>query len=174
MSTNYDSVEPLGKVKRWCSTAKEKIDVDQPKLFSAYNASMGGVDLLDQAVNNYRVSIQGKKWWWSLFTHMLNVCLVNAWRLQVESGNKTMDLLPIQREVARCYLRSFQKSTYTRKRPIGSVPASVIRDEGGHFPKKLDKQLRCRKCHSRVRWMCIKCEVTLCLERDCFIKFHTE
>lgn len=27
----------------------------------------------DQAVNNYRISIQGKKWWWPLFTHMVNV-----------------------------------------------------------------------------------------------------
>lgn len=173
MLSNYDSVTPLSKVKRWSSAAKEKIDVPQPKLFSTYNASMGGVDLFDQSVNNYRVSIQGKKWWWSLFTHMINAAVVNAWRLQISAGNKEMDLLEFQREVVRHYLRCFPKSTYTRKRTTGSVPVSLTKNEGGHFPRKIDKQLRCRVCHQRVRWTCIKCDVTLCLERDCFIEFHS-
>ncbi|KAJ8928709.1 hypothetical protein NQ314_018719 [Rhamnusium bicolor] len=115
MATNYDTIEPLSKVKRWSSAKKEKIDVPQPQLFSKYNASMGGVDLLDQAVNNYRINIQGKKWWWPLFTHMLNVSVVNAWRIQNLSCEKNTDLLTFVRSIARHYLRCFEKIQYIEK-----------------------------------------------------------
>ncbi|KAH8040456.1 hypothetical protein HPB51_010422 [Rhipicephalus microplus] len=40
----------------------------QPHLFNSYNSGMGGVDLHDQTVNNFRICIHGRKWWWPLFT----------------------------------------------------------------------------------------------------------
>lgn len=171
MMTNYDSIYPLSKVKRWSKEQKQRIDVPQPHLFANYNSAMGGVDLLDQAVNNYRICIQGKKWWWPLWTHMLNVTVVNAWRLHALAGGN-IDLLNFIRCISRHYLRVFEKAQHSRH--PSTVPRSIVRDEGGHYPKKIDKQLRCRKCHNRARWSCMKCNVTLCLERDCFVKFHTE
>lgn len=172
MITNYDSIEPLGKVKRWSKEQKAKIDVPQPHLFAEYNEGMGGVDLLDQAVNNYRISIQGKKWWWPLWTHMLNVALVNAWRLHSLTNNsQKMDLLNFLRHVSRHYLRNFEKHSYQKK--TRNIPQSLVASEFGHFPQKLENQLRCRQCHRRVRWECRKCKVTLCLERECFVEFHS-
>jgi hypothetical protein len=47
MATNSDSVDPVGKVKRWFTVEKAKVDIPQPLLFQTYNSSMGGVDLLD-------------------------------------------------------------------------------------------------------------------------------
>jgi hypothetical protein len=47
MATNYDSVDPVGNVKRWFTVEKAKVDIPQPLLFQTYNSSMGGVDLLD-------------------------------------------------------------------------------------------------------------------------------
>lgn len=169
MATNYDSATPVGTVKRWSTAAASKIDIQQPLLFKTYNKYMGGVDILDQCVNNYRIGIRGKKWWWPLFTHMINLTLVNAWRIyQIANGGDSLDLLAFQRCIVRHYLRS---STF-KKRPSGSVPVSIRSSEGGHFPKKLEHQLRCIVCHYRVRWSCCKCNVTLCLERDCFIRYH--
>jgi N-glycosylase/DNA lyase len=111
MITNYDCIQPMAKVKRWSKEQKEKIDVPQPRLFAAYNNAMGGVDLLDQAVNNYRVTMQGKKWWWPLWTHMLNVSVVNAWRLHSLVNNNTkVDLLQFVREITRYYLRNFENT----------------------------------------------------------------
>jgi hypothetical protein len=173
MASNYDSVAPLSKVKRWSSATKEKLEVPQPRVFSNYNSYMGGVDLLDQATNNYRISIKGKKWWWVLFTHMLNVTMVNAWKLYLHASSTKCDLLDFMRNISRHYLTCFQKSSYIRRRPIGTVPESIIQDKGGHFPQELQKQLRCRQCGQRARWHCIKCKVTLCLERNCFIVYHT-
>lgn len=174
MATNYDSVEPLIPVKRWDSSEKAKVDVPQPFVFSNYNKSMGGVDLLDQAVNNYRISIQGKKWWWPLFTHMINLAIVNAWRISLISNNSKMDLLSFHRSITRHHLMNFTKSVYTRNRPQGSVPLSIVRSNNNHFPEKLDKRLRCRMCHLQARWKCGKCGITLCLERSCFADFHQQ
>ncbi|KAI8124550.1 hypothetical protein CVS40_4886 [Lucilia cuprina] len=42
---------------------------------------MGGVDLHDNAVQNYSVSIRAKKWYWPLWISTLNSSLVNAWKL---------------------------------------------------------------------------------------------
>ncbi|KAF5296703.1 hypothetical protein FQA39_LY12403 [Lamprigera yunnana] len=77
IATNYDSFEPLGKVKQWSKERKEKVDVPQPMLFAAYNAGMGWVDLLDQVV-----TIEGKNGG-GRFGLMLNVSVVNAWRLHL-------------------------------------------------------------------------------------------
>jgi hypothetical protein len=52
MATNYDSVDPVGKVKRWFTVEKAKVDIPQPLLFQTYNSSMGGVDLLDPQLQN--------------------------------------------------------------------------------------------------------------------------
>nr|CAH7746200.1 unnamed protein product [Callosobruchus chinensis] len=174
MGTNYDTIEPQSKVKRWSSVKKEKVDVPQPQLFRKYNSSMGGIDLLDQGVNNYRISIQGKKWYWVIFTHMVNTALVNAWRIHMlNSGKQKVDLLSFIRSVTRHYLRCFSKASYSKTRPSPPVPTSIVQDEGGHFPGKNEKQLRCRQCHLRACWKCIKCNVTLCIERECFIQFHS-
>lgn len=66
MATNYDTVAPIQKVKRWCKEKKEKVDLDQPNVFRSYNRGMGGVDANDQGVNNYRIAIRGKMIWYSL------------------------------------------------------------------------------------------------------------
>lgn len=37
--------------------------IEQPLLIHAYNKTMGGVDLFDNAINNYRIKVRGKKWY---------------------------------------------------------------------------------------------------------------
>lgn len=173
MVTNYDTLEPVYHVKRWSAIDKEKIDIQQPSIFQNYNRFMGGVDLHDQAVNNYRISIRSKKWWWMLFTNMINMTVVNAWRLFQVANNESMGLLEFERMIVRHYLSCHNKSTYTKLRPIGQLPISVRMEGAGHFPQKLDKQLRCTQCHLRARWSCSRCKVTLCIERDYFRSYHS-
>lgn len=175
LATNYDNMEPVGKVKRWSTAAKDKIDVPQPFLFQNYNQHMGGVDTHDQAVSNYRINIRGKKWWWCLFTHMVNMSVVNAWMLHKLASEEKVDLLDFQRQIVVHYIKCFgSKSQYLKQRPAAQVLPSIRNHEGGHFPYKLRKQLRCVQCHLRATWACIKCQLTLCLERDCFIVYHSQ
>ena len=97
----------MGKVKRW-SAEKEKIDVQQPHVFKSYNGGMGGVNLHDQAVNNYMISIRGK-WWGVLFIHMLKVTKVHAWKLHVLAIPTKMDRLTFTRNIVQHYIFSCTK-----------------------------------------------------------------
>lgn len=56
MDTNYDALEPVSYVKRWSSAAIAKVDVPQP----------------------HGIFIRDKKWWWVIFTNMINIAIVNA------------------------------------------------------------------------------------------------
>ncbi|CAG4955700.1 unnamed protein product [Parnassius apollo] len=116
MGSNFDAVEPLEKVKRWCSIQKQKVDVYIPRLFN-YNRGMGGVDQMDQSIGLYRVAIKGKKWWWVIFTYHLDMAISNAWRLHVLISKTTdtpyMDQLLFRRTIVRAYLRQ----TKTKSRP---------------------------------------------------------
>nr|XP_026496431.1 piggyBac transposable element-derived protein 2-like [Vanessa tameamea] len=169
IATNYDTIEPLGVVKRWSPVQRQKTDVNIPKLFQTYNKNMGGVDELDQSISLYRIAIHGKKWWWVLFTYMVDMAIANAWRLHVISHSDSMDQLLFRRTIARYYLR---QKTQHKARSSSSLVPGLPQDGIGHYPQKLGKPLRCVICHARVRWQCKKCLKTLCVEKQCFENFH--
>ena len=64
----------------------KKIEVSQPNIVHQYNNKMYGVDRFDQNVNHLRVSIGGKKWYWSIVTWLLNVTVHNARQLHKKLG----------------------------------------------------------------------------------------
>lgn len=169
MATNHDAIDPMGFVQRWCPVQREKTNVRIPLLFQNYNNGMGGVDEMDQSISLYRIAIHGKKWWWVLFTYMVDMAVANAWRLHVISKEDPMDQLLFRRSIARYYLRLEMPR---KVRPSSSSVEGLPKDGIGHYPKKLVNQLRCVICHSRVRWECKKCRKTLCVEKSCFEKFH--
>lgn len=174
MGSNFDDIEPLGKVKRWCKERKQKVDFNIPKLFINYNKGMGGVDQMDQSISLYRIAIKGKKWWWVLFTYLIDMAMSNVFRLHVllskEDENMTyMDQLIFRRTVARAYLRP----TKATSRPTSSSVLGLDRKNYGHNPERVENPLRCVICHNRVRWRCELCQKTLCVERPCFGQFHT-
>jgi N-glycosylase/DNA lyase len=65
-------------VLRWSKDDKKKVPVEQPHVYETYNSYMGGVDNVDQNLNAYRIVIKGKKWWWVIFTYLIDLCMVNA------------------------------------------------------------------------------------------------
>ncbi|KAK9695841.1 Transposase IS4 [Popillia japonica] len=91
--SNYDTIEPLQKVKRWSKRQKQFIDVSQPLLYKTYNNRMGGVDLSDQSVTTYRIGIRCKKWWWVLFTYMPDLAMTNVWKVYLLVSNNKISQL---------------------------------------------------------------------------------
>lgn len=173
MATNFYSVEPKGAVKRWDRKVLAKVSVPQPRLFKTYNSHMGGVDLVDQGVNAYRVGLRSKRWYFAIFTYFLDLAVYNAWRLhKIADGN--MDELGFRRSIVRSYLRDaavFHKVKGKREAlPLNPRDQPAL----GHWPKKLLSQQRCRICHAKCRWQCEYCRITLCIERDCFKKHHMQ
>ena len=66
-------------VTRWQRDIKAKDDVPQLKVLNSYNAYMGGVDHHDWLAGMQATSLRGKKWYWPLFTRMLDMIVVDAW-----------------------------------------------------------------------------------------------
>ena len=60
--SNTYGLLPLRKVKRW-KKGEGYMNVDQPAVIAHDNNGMGGVDLMDRALSDYRPSIHRKKWY---------------------------------------------------------------------------------------------------------------
>lgn len=60
ISTHYH-IEPIASAKRYDKKAKTEVSIPQPVVISTYNKYMGGVNLHDNGVANYRIRVMGKK-----------------------------------------------------------------------------------------------------------------
>ncbi|GFS30003.1 DDE_Tnp_1_7 domain-containing protein [Nephila pilipes] len=62
---------------------------------------MEGVDRCENLVSDYRISVHGKKWLWSIFTIYLDISLVNAWKIsRLSTIRNKKSILEISQEVA--------------------------------------------------------------------------
>ncbi|KAG5862926.1 hypothetical protein JTB14_027434 [Gonioctena quinquepunctata] len=66
---------------------------------------MGGTDLLDENTARYRISIRRKKWWWAIFTWLLDVSVVNAWNIYRQHEN--IKQLVFRRQIVQTYLTKY-------------------------------------------------------------------
>jgi len=170
VATNYDSVDTVGKVKRWSVANKAAIEVPQPTVVNNYNCHMGGVDMLDSFMANYRPTFRSKKWWWPLFLNGLNMLVVAAWKLHVEVGGK-FDQLAFRRYIVRSLMHSVNPSAV--QAGPGPRPLDEVRKDGlHHHLSRNDKQARCRVCMKNCRMKCTKCDVPLHIH--CELAYHTQ
>ena len=171
------STEPMSKVQCWSRVEKRRIDIDRPHVIERYNKTMGGTDCQDQHINNYHTGIRGKKWWFPLFTWLVDARIQNAWLLGQKASCRDCDtLLIFHRTVACYYLKHYGSEP---KRPGGrsaSAPASdsLRFDRIDHFIicNEGDARCRCLQCKTRSVYGCKKCDRGLCPK--CFVAYHTE
>lgn len=178
-STKY-GVNPTVPVKRYSSEQKKNVTVPMPFMIHQYNKGMGGTDLMDQNINAYRINIRNKKWWYGIFSWLIDAVTQNAWILSKKQNNK-MTQLNFRRAIAEAYLIKYAVS---RKNPgptgrfISSarVLEDIRYDRMDHWithtPEKKRKRCAAVTCQSQVRTMCQKCKVGLCI--DCFVTFHSK
>lgn len=177
--SNHEALEPQQSVSRWSRERKEKVKVCQPKCIASYNKWMGGVDRMDWSINKYRVKIRGKKWYFPIFTNLIDMTLINAHILYTLAGNK-IPLLDFRRIITRTYLSiSSVSNPRNAGRPSLTKPnfkrvlETVRFDPVGHFIQRTidGKQRKCGICKSNARKQCSKCNVGLHVE--CFEIWHT-
>lgn len=175
VASTVDGDEPLGTVRRWSKKDINHVLIPIPKSIQNYNKYMGGTDQMDQNVNNYRIGIRGKKWWWCLFTWFVDVAVQNAWQLARLRGTN-IDQLSFRREIAMSYLLRFQEPAtgYGKKNMDAHGAMDARYDNVGHHVRFVPdkKRRRCQglHCSSHTRTECKKCDVGLCI--DCFANFH--
>ena len=171
--TNHESDLPLARAKRWDRSQRSHRMISQPRLIHNYNQNMGGVDSHDWLCGKYATGIRGKKWYWCLFTRMLDMAVVNAWLLHrlVQTDGSPLSLLEFRRQIAVAYMRATE-SRPQRSMPPPTAPGDVRYDGKGHLVVIGDRQRRCRMngCQKRPSYQCAKCKVTLCIA--CFSPYH--
>lgn len=144
---------------------------------------MGGTDLLDENMNRYRISIRRKKWWWAIFTWLLDSSMTNAWDTTRKATSSNISQLDFRREIVQVYLTRYgiaprgagRQSTSQTSITLHRISDDVRYDGSQHLlVPNPDKKRRCagEGCSSIVRTICKKCNVGLCLE--CNFIFHTK
>nr|CAH7764813.1 unnamed protein product [Callosobruchus chinensis] len=78
VASNAYGVLPTKSAKRYSAAEKKNITVDMPNAINLYNENMGGTDLMDRNISNYRIKIRNNKWYWQTFTHLLSASASNA------------------------------------------------------------------------------------------------
>ena len=179
IATNYSSVYPVGNTTRHSHKLKKKIAIKISKVVSKYNKSMGGVDLLDKQVSLYRTRIRGKKWWFPIFTQMLEVAVVNCWRIHnIVNKDENLTLLETRRRLNLALLSKTSSSNGHRPEPQrnilrrGRVSEEVRYDSGSYFVAVIQTQRRCAQCGKKVKRICSRYDVPL--HDACFEIFHTK
>ena len=141
---NHEGVDPTASVRRWNLATRNAVSIAQPLMIKSYNKHMGGVDLLDRFLSDYRPQLRSKKWWWCLFANFLNMLAVTAWRLHKElKGN--MSHLQFRREIVRTLFGKAPDKTIRPGRSRMPVDGTKF---GGvfHVCESSAKQGRCKKC----------------------------
>ena len=93
----------VSKVKRYSQKQKRNREVNCPKMVQEYNQHMGGTDRLGQNVRKYQIATRGKKWYWCIFTWLVDVTVQNAWLLHKKCGG-SLRQFEFKEYIAQSYL----------------------------------------------------------------------
>ncbi|KAM8702082.1 hypothetical protein ACLKA7_004943 [Drosophila subpalustris] len=172
--SNFLSHTPMARTKRYDRKQRKMVTIEQPYLISEYNNHMGGVDLFDNGINNYRIRIRGKKWYWPLITNAFGAAMVNAWKLHCLCRNyekkQTMSQFDFRVEICESIMIKSNYHHPGRMMPSGSQLA-MRADRIDHFIGKLNTRHRCPQCGGKTHYGCLKCQANL-HPSPCFLDYH--
>lgn len=99
LATDFDTILPL-------SSVQGKVKVNQPHAISSYTSFMGGVDLHDWLLEKHSIAIRGMKWYFCLFTRLIDMAVVNGYVIYKKiHGSKLMSIKDFRRYIAVTYLK---------------------------------------------------------------------
>ncbi|XP_065584326.1 piggyBac transposable element-derived protein 3-like [Artemia franciscana] len=200
LASTYAGITPQDTCRRWNVKDKSRVEVSRPAIVYEYNRHMGGVDLVDMLVEMCRNHLRTRKWYMRIFWWLIDTTVCNSWLL-FRSDVKALTLRRDEPMILRTFRSEVAAGLYASARvmpqlrrggPSADVEASPspirslnrIRtamsaqaDGLDHWPKKTDKQSRCKECKSGyTTFECEKCELPLCLtaKSNCFKAFHTK
>lgn len=161
-----------------CSKETKKYENrQQPLLISNYNNGMGGVDLHDNAVENYRINVRVKKWYWPLWISILSSSIVNAWKLHCAIYKHQNRTRMSQKDFRIFIAENLLLTPDTSSSDDDYEPEDLPKLSGKHYAVKYEdkKQRRCKipSCKGKSTFYCEKCNV--CLHpNECFKQYHED
>ncbi|XP_055386636.1 piggyBac transposable element-derived protein 3-like [Condylostylus longicornis] len=109
-------------IKGKSKNAETKTNVEQSHIYIIDNSRISGVDNVNQNVNAHRITMRGKKWWWVIFTYLIDLCMVNAWKLNLLRNNNSIKVQYNFRlaVIKKILLEAQSKNTKRKRKP--SIP----------------------------------------------------
>ena len=78
---------------------------------------------MDQSIDNYRMGVRSKKWWWPVFAFIIDASLHNAWQLHRKGDNNSpLDYLRFTRRIVQFYLQKYGTPPAIPSRPAATKP----------------------------------------------------
>ena len=173
---------------------REKVPIPCPTPVYDYNQFMGGVDLVDQHLSYYSLTLRRTiKWWKKVFWGLIDISIINSWiifRLN-HPNSKIKSQREFRLELVKQLVQPLLNLKASPECPSvlqshkgRSVRSPDKRLTGKHFSYKAIERGRCCVCSKRrssrgkrvdikMKNYCPKCEVYLCLG-ECFERFHTK
>jgi len=155
----------------------------KPHIVERYNRHMGFIDISDRMANSYSMSRRNFKWATKLFSHLLDLTVLNSWILLSSCGaqytHRDFRLLLVRNLIEEAGKSQDRHTPSLVGRPSAAVE-NIVRLESRHnqhWPAK-STQFRCGLCSSRGQrnttvYQCAKCDVGLCVV-PYFAEYHTK
>nr|XP_037290037.1 piggyBac transposable element-derived protein 4-like isoform X1 [Rhipicephalus microplus] len=164
----------------------DKRTVETPRCILEYNQKMALVDKIDTQPNFSESIRKTMRWNKAVFFHLVDLSLHNAFILFRENTASRTTFVDFKRQVVSQLIEEHHTEKSKRRRPTGDNP---LRLTGRHFAEQLRPSSgqgigTHRSCHvcanttrgpkrrRETRYMCVKCNKSLCLE-PCFKEYHT-
>jgi hypothetical protein len=164
--------QPVGLCNRWSKVDNKYLEIQRPSVVKSYNENMGGVDLLDRVISNYRMKSRTTKWTIRAIYHFVDFSAAAGlleYQEDAEAANvpikEKLDYLDFKFSIAKALLSSGlaanpQNSNSSdsedeeaaqlsrKRRRVEAIPEKRIRKkESKHLPHFIkDKQKSRSKC----------------------------
>ena len=132
----------------------------------------------DQMVLYYGFSHKSIKWWKRVFFHLLDLSLVNAHLLHLQSGHK-LTQLQFRQEVAKSLLDDFTRERAHKTHRAPDTPLRLKEVRPFLEPTPSGTRPDCRVCSNRgmgerhqTGYRCKGCKTPLC-PYPCMERYHT-
>jgi hypothetical protein len=150
------------------------VTIVKPEVVHEYNRHRSGVDTIDQLRGNYAMGRKSMKNWPSLAWWLIDMCIVNAYRLFILQTHSTASQLEfriaLMEQLARAYPPQRAQGQPGPQRRRG-------RPTDPHYPAAGSAEHDCVQCSQRPRsrkrtlYKCDHCDVYLCVV-PCFKQYH--
>ena len=143
----------------------------KPVVVVDYNKGKAGVDTSDQLAVSYPLRRKCVKWYQTLFSHLVDTAIVNAYLIHHCVGGK-LSHLNFRKDLMKSLCGRDAPRPRTPRRP---PPPAAPED---HALVRIDKYRRCRQCSRQgkrkvVRYECRLCNAGYC-PGDCYNTWHAQ
>ena len=150
------------------------VTITKPKVVHEYNLHRGGVDTLDQLRSNYSMGRKSMKNWPSLAWWLLDMCVINAYRLFTLQTGRTASQLEFRIALMDQLAAAHPPQRAGEQQPPPRRPG---RPSAPHYPKRSSRRRDCSYCSEGRKhrqftfFVCDHCDKHLCVD-PCFRLYH--